>query len=123
MIQIHAILTIIVCHWIFDFLYQRSSWAEGKSKNMRCLLKHTSLYSILWVIPMLFLLKQWYIFVIVTFILHTITDYFTSKKVSDKFAKKEFGTETLPNTGAFSWIGFDQVLHYIQLFVTYLILQ
>jgi hypothetical protein len=60
-------------------------------------------------------------FVGITFVAHTITDYITSRIVSRKFANKEFGSP-IPNTGAFTVIGFDQVLHYIQLFGTYYLL-
>jgi hypothetical protein len=61
-------------------------------------------------------------FWIITFVAHTITDYFSSIIVSNKFAKKEYET-SIPNTGPFTIIGIDQVLHYIQLFGTYYLLQ
>jgi hypothetical protein len=55
---------------------------------------------------------------LITFVAHTVTDYFTSKAVSKKFAKNELGS-SVPNFGAFSYIGFDQVLHYVQLILTW----
>ena len=57
-------------------------------------------------------------FPFITFFFHTLTDYFTSRVVSRLFAEKKLGT-SIPNLGAFSVIGFDQVLHYIQLFLTF----
>ena len=57
-------------------------------------------------------------FPLITFVFHTLTDYFTSKIVSRKFANQEYGSP-IPNFGAFTVIGFDQVLHYVQLFLTY----
>ena len=54
----------------------------------------------------------------ITFIFHTITDYFTSRIVSKKFEEGNVGSAP-PNFGAFTIIGIDQVLHYIQLFTTY----
>jgi hypothetical protein len=58
------------------------------------------------------------VFVFITFVLHTTTDYYTSRIVSKKFANNHYGSP-IPNFGAFSIIGFDQVLHYVQLFLTY----
>jgi len=49
---------------------------------------------------------------------HTITDYFTSKITSRLYAQGKFGS-TIPNLGFFSMIGFDQVLHYGQLLLTF----
>ncbi len=126
------IFSIIIVHWFADFLMQDEKWALGKSKNWSHLLKHTTTYSLCWLflgslywvftksfptIP----LNLWY-FVIITFIFHTITDYFTSRIVSKKFENKEYGS-SIPNMGAFSIIGIDQVLHYIQLFTTFYILK
>jgi hypothetical protein len=121
MITLTEIFTIIIIHWIADFVFQDEKWALGKSKNWRDLLSHTSLYSILWCIPMIILLGvNWkpLVFAFITFVLQTTTDYYTSRIVSKKFANNHYGSP-IPNFGAFSFIGFDQVLHYIQLFLTY----
>jgi hypothetical protein len=123
MITLTEIFTIIIIHWLADFVFQDEKWALGKSKNWGDLLKHTSIYSLLWFTPILLLFEDNYylytpLFVLITFIAHTITDYFTSRIVSKKFAKQHYGS-AIPNFGAFSIIGFDQVLHYIQLFLTY----
>lgn len=58
------------------------------------------------------------LFFLITFVTHTITDYITSRIVSKKFANKHLGSP-IPNFGAFSMIGFDQVIHYGTLFLTY----
>ncbi len=121
MLTLTEIFVIIIVHWIADFIMQDEKWALGKSKNLNDLLAHTSLYSLLWFIPMIFLIGvNWKVSVFVgtTFICHTITDYFTSRSVSKKFVNKEYGS-AIPNLGGFTIIGFDQVLHYIQLFLTY----
>lgn len=122
------IFSIIFIHWVADFVFQDEKWATGKSKNWSDLLAHTFTYSTIWLIPVIFLFpKDWttyqyvsnsLLFGTVTFITHTITDYFTSRIVSKKFANKEYGSP-IPNFGAFTIIGIDQVLHYIQLFTTY----
>ena len=126
------IFSILIIHWIADFIMQDEKWALGKSKNWNDLIMHTLTYSLMWVgaglIWCLFDLNNaskiagyilW--FTPITFITHTITDYFTSRIVSKKFAKQQYGS-SIPNMGAFTVIGFDQVLHYVQLFTTYWLL-
>jgi hypothetical protein len=118
------VFTIIIIHWIADFVFQDEKWALGKSKNNFDLTAHTTVYSVLWYLPMCIMLNNFLLpllFIITTFITHTLTDYFTSRIVSRKFERKEYGSN-IPNFGAFTVIGFDQVLHYIQLFTTYYIL-
>jgi hypothetical protein len=63
-------------------------------------------------------LSKLFTFLGITFISHFITDYITSRIVKRKFENNEYGSP-IPNFGAFSIIGFDQVLHYTQLFLTY----
>ena len=125
------IFAIIIVHWVADFVFQDEKWALGKSKDTWILLKHTSCYSfILFVFGLIFYfpfnfngISLWLIsiFTLITFVTHTITDYFTSRIVSKKFKNNQLGS-AIPNFGAFTIIGFDQVLHYIQLFLTYYLL-
>jgi len=56
------------------------------------------------------------LFPIITFICHWITDYFTSRLNSKLWAKGDVHN-------FFVSVGFDQVLHYIQLFLTFYILK
>lgn len=120
--DILTILIIIFCHFICDFIMQDEQWANNKSINNKALLKHTATYSLLFgILGFFFILHNpifWIYFTCITFTCHTITDYITSRIVKKKFQKLEYGS-SIPNTGAFSVIGFDQVLHYFQLFLTY----
>ena len=125
---------IVVIHFIADFIFQAEEWATNKSKNIVPLVMHTFTYTLVWMIPAGFLfsspcdfspifgrcadIPKLFTFLGITFFAHTVTDYFTSKVVSKKFAKGEYGSP-IPNFGAFTVIGFDQVLHYAQLFLTY----
>lgn len=119
---------IIVIHFIADFICQDEKWALGKSKNWNDLLSHTFTYSAVWVIPILFLFPgNWttldyvinsLLFATITFVAHTITDYFTSRVTSKLYEKGKFGS-SFPNLGFFTMIGFDQVLHYGQLLLTF----
>ena len=121
----YLILAILFIHWIADFVCQTDKMATGKSKNWTDLLDHTTLYSTLWTIATLLLLivnknepYSWqdisncFTFGGITFVAHTITDYFTSRLNSKLWEKKEVHW-------FFVSIGFDQWLHYIQLFLTY----
>lgn len=128
---------IVVIHFIADFIFQAEEWATNKSKDLVALVSHTFVYTLVWLIPAGFLFSspcdlspifgrcvdgyKLFSFLGITFASHTITDYFTSKIVSKKFANGEYGSP-IPNFGAFTIIGFDQVLHYAQLFLTYHIL-
>jgi hypothetical protein len=125
MLTLTEIFLIIIIHWFADFIMQDEKWALGKSKNWSDLLIHTFIYSLSWSILMCYILLtpiKGVIFVLITFIFHTATDYFTSRIVSKKFANKQYGS-SIPNFGAFTIIGIDQVLHYIQLFSTYYLLK
>lgn len=115
---------IVLMHWFADFIMQDEEWALGKSKSLKPLFMHTFTYSAIWIIPLIlwgFDIRSVTLFFFITFICHTITDFFTSKWVSHKFKKQEYGS-SIPNTGAFTIIGFDQVLHYLQLIGTWYLL-
>lgn len=117
-------IMIVYVHFIADFLYQDEEWATNKNHSITALLKHTTVYSLMWFVPTaignLDPINAVY-FVLITFVAHTITDYFTSKAVTRLFKEKKYGS-SIPNTGAFTVIGFDQMLHYIQLVLTYQLL-
>lgn len=113
LIEIFSILGI---HWFADFVCQTDEQAKGKSKNWNDLLNHTMTYSGIWIVLYPFMeTGMTTCFIIITFICHTITDYFTSR-INSKLWKD--GKTHL----FFVSIGFDQILHYIQLFLTYYLL-
>lgn len=122
------IFAILIIHWFSDFVMQTDKQAKGKSKNWDDLISHTFTYSIVWwsvgiayiayyfdsikYIDGLFILM---IFTFVTFSLHTITDYYTSRLNSKLWSEGKVHS-------FFVSVGFDQVLHYVQLFTTYWLL-
>ena len=155
MIDLKIVLAIILIHWLADFVFQTDKMAKGKSKNWSDLLGHTSIYSLVWlIIPIYMYLKDYHpyrdphllpddvifytkyflpmiYFIIITFICHTITDYFTSRlntkllpPIKSVFLENNT-TEMLAYPKNSSWhnffvgVGSDQILHYIQLFLTY----
>lgn len=115
---------IILCvHFWGDFVLQTHWQATNKSKDNKALTAHVLTYAVCWLIPMflLFWLGKFNLlggillsltFSLFTFLTHWTTDYFTSRLNSKLWAKGDVHN-------FFVSVGFDQVLHYIQLFVTY----
>jgi hypothetical protein len=118
MLTLTEIFGIIIIHWFADFVLQTDKQAKGKSKEWKPLLSHTFTYSMIWVIIgcILYLFNltniNFALFGLITFIAHTVTDYFTSRLNTKLWAKGDVHN-------FFVSVGFDQVLHYIQLFLTY----
>ena len=138
MIDLKIVLAIILIHWLADFVFQTDKMAKGKSKNWSDLLSHTGTYSFVWLfiggciylqqfrpydpeynkimnIYWSYWIPRGILFVFITFIAHTITDYFTSRLNSKLWAKGDVHN-------FFVSVGGDQLLHYTQLLLTYYIL-
>jgi hypothetical protein len=127
-INLLVVLTILFIHWIADFVCQTDKMAQGKSKNWTDLLNHTVIYSTIWLLPIAALFSMNhkittfhdamipFAFVGITFICHTIQDYITSRINSKLWDDKKIHW-------FFVSIGFDQLLHFIQLILTYQILK
>lgn len=127
-----TIFTILFIHWVADFIVQTHWQAQNKSKNNIALLYHISTYTLTWFVAFLgysvYLYTQlvdvdgflgfdsnilW--FFPITFVAHFITDWVTSRITSYYYRKGDFHN-------FFVVVGFDQLLHYAQLFITYYIL-
>lgn len=122
--NLEIFILIIVIHWIADFIFQSEKWAINKSKSNKILLYHCLTYSLIWFFPIFFIsdsILGTLAFVEITFVFHYVTDYVTSRIVSRKFKRGDHGSP-IPNFGAFSIIGLDQLLHYLQLILTWYIL-
>lgn len=129
MISLSIVFGILLIHWLADFVLQTHEQAVGKSSKMGCLLGHTFTYSVVWLLfgfmyiictiplgttstqPIYNVLS----FTAITFMCHTVQDYFTSRWVKRYFDKKNFHN-------GFVVIGLDQILHYSQLILTYMLL-
>lgn len=119
--NLYEILGILLIHWFADFVLQTDKQAKGKSKEWGPLLDHVATYSSVWMVIGLFyffIIQSSLLFVNVlyftgiTFFCHTITDYITSRENSKLWEQGKVHN-------FFVCIGFDQYLHYIQLFLTY----
>lgn len=114
-------LYIVIVHWVADFILQSNEMAQNKSTSNVWLTKHVIVYTmvtnVLW-LPIVFLLKlkvinfEYFLSMCLIFILHWITDYFTSRINSKYWRLKD-------THSFFISIGFDQLLHYAQLFLIF----
>lgn len=112
---------ILTAHGIADFVFQTSWQAENKSSRWDALLAHTSTYSAYWIVvlfvtnhimPLNWSIYQIIAFTLVTFVCHTITDYFTSRWTKKLYLKGDAHN-------FFVVIEMDQWIHYAQLFLTF----
>ncbi len=114
MLSLSAIFIILGIHWLGDFVLQTDWQAKNKSKNDLALLSHTVTYTATW---LLLFMCGWdtyslLTFMCITFVFHTATDYFTSRLNTRLYEEGKIHY-------FFVSIGFDQILHYIQLILTY----
>ena len=115
MISLNVVIFLIAIHFLADFGLQTNEQATKKSTSNTYLFYHVGVYSMAWFISMWGFTgkcEMALLFAIITFCCHYITDYITSR-----ISKKFFAVNDYHN--GFVTIGFDQVLHYLQLLATY----
>jgi hypothetical protein len=119
MISLATLVYILLIHFLADFALQTHEQATKKSTDIKWLTFHVASYSLMWFLGAYFyydgdfnLALQ---FATITFVCHWITDFFTSRIGKPFWDKQDFHN-------GFVVVGFDQVLHYIQLVVTLLML-
>lgn len=115
-------LILLIFHFIADFIFQSHQQAINKSSSLKSLTDHVYIYSLIMTLGFIIAVKPspaWYalMFAFITFIAHFLTDALTSRWVKSKRLREEYGS-TIPNFGMFTIIGFDQLLHYLQLYFT-----
>jgi hypothetical protein len=109
-----TISTILILHFVFDFILQSHYMAANKSKSNMALLMHVVVYTIgLEIMVSLFTFLNLYqslAFIVINASMHFVTDYITSRKSSKLF--------NVDWHNFFVVIGLDQLIHYITLFST-----
>jgi len=115
--MIYLILTLLLTHFIFDFLLQSDKLAINKSSSNYYLSIHVLIYSaglFFWAFNhhALFSNNDIYKWALLNGVLHWITDYFTSR-LNAYLWKKEM------RHWFFVAIGADQLIHYFCLFISY----
>lgn len=106
---------IVLIHFLADFGLQTHEQAVNKSSNSTFLFYHVGVYSLIWLIatiPLLSYHARFLGFTMITFITHFWIDYVTSKIGKPFWEKKDLHN-------GFVVIGFDQILHLIQLWYTF----
>ena len=134
-ISLLAIFIILTPHFIADFVCQTHWQAINKSKDNNALTQHVSIYAMCYLVPMWVLFYRepfnfWgavflaFLFSWITFVSHWVTDFFTSRLNTKLWAKEACKPlEDRRPHNFFVAIGFDAVLHYIQLFSTFYLLK
>lgn len=129
MFTIWEILLIITIHIIGDFPLQTEEMAKKKNYSSSLLFLHVGTYTLTWIFASLIYclilgypissnqqtINPFTYFCTITFFTHYIIDYFTSRMVTRKFKSGLFNGWS----GGMTIIGYSQLAHYIQLFLTY----
>lgn len=123
------VIYLLILHFIADFMCQTDEMALNKSKSNLWLSYHVLMYTMIFFIGMTLYqychkyfnfyygdipidLKKVLIFSLITFVTHFSTDYFTSRWSSKVYAKGD-------RHNFFVIIGFDQLIHYTTLLLTF----
>lgn len=109
-----VLLIILLIHYLADFGLQTHEQSKEKYKGGEMLFYHVGVYSLIWFFGYLFI--EWNLlnaitFTTITFVTHWVTDLITSNLGRSFWKKEDFHN-------GFVIIGFDQILHYIQLYIT-----
>ncbi len=96
-----------------DFAFQTSKMALGKSEEMKWLLIHVVVYTVILGVLSVFLfpIKIAITYVLINSLLHGFTDFFTSK-LTMRYREN-------PRI-FFPLLGLDQLIHLLTLYITYL---
>lgn len=111
-------LWFIVAHFVADFVFQNDWMAQGKSSEWEPLLVHCLVYTLVVGVMTVLLFPHPGVFVaflVITFALHVLVDYNTSRLGTVVFKSGEEGNRHW----FFTVVGFDQVLHYFSLLLVY----
>ena len=113
-------IMIILIHFLADFGLQTHEQATNKSSSDKWLFYHVGVYSLIWILGAFIICSDWKLsfgFALLTGVIHYLTDWITSRISKPFFAKQDFHN-------GFVVVGFDQVLHMIQLWfcVKYILL-
>lgn len=117
MITANKILSLLIIHWIADFVCQTDWMAQNKSKRIIPLLAHVGVYtSILLIFTLLYPIAKTSPEILIRYALwngayHFGTDFITSRITSYLWSKNE-------THWFFVVVGLDQLIHYICLIKT-----
>lgn len=119
--MIWTLLFIILSHWVSDFVLQTHHMSTRKSSSNYYLTLHVLIYTfstiMCWslILPLIgYHITTGTVMLSfgLIFLTHWVTDYITSRKTSKLYKEEKYHD-------FFVMIGFDQVLHYVQLFLIF----
>jgi len=119
MIEYKVLISFLLIHWLADFALQTHHQASTKWTNTDSLVKHVGTYSLVWFWASWFFLDSLLLAVFfsgITLLAHGVTDLITSKLAHDRFEEEDYHN-------GFVIVGADQILHYVQLLLTYELLR
>lgn len=111
------VVYIVLIHFLADFGLQTHEQATKKSTDVKFLTYHVLVYTSIWfiaTIPILGFAKAWF-FMAITGVTHFSVDYCTSRIGKPFWDKQDFHN-------GFTVVGYDQVLHFLQLWYTFKLL-
>ena len=106
---------ILLIHFLADFGLQTHEQATLKSSSFKWLFYHVGVYSLIWFFCSFIVFGDFllcFYFALITFCAHYLTDFATSR-----IGKLFWDKKDLHN--GFVIVGFDQILHYLQLYYTF----
>ena len=111
-------ILILIVHFLADFALQTHEQATKKSSEIKWLLYHITTYTFVWsitffILPIregLYNFYGWWIFTLLIFLTHFLTDFITSRIGKPFWKNNDFHN-------GFVVVGADQVVHYITLWV------
>jgi membrane-bound metal-dependent hydrolase YbcI (DUF457 family) len=111
-------LGILLIHFLADFGLQTHEQSQLKSYSLTYLFYHVGVYSLVITLSVFVYSGDFEVsfkFGMLTFLLHYLTDFITSRIGKPFWEKEDYHN-------GFVVVGFDQVLHYIQLIYTFKLL-
>lgn len=111
-LSLPVILSILIAHWIADFIAQTDQMAKNKSTSNKWLISHVMTYGITMGFLMVIMLsKVPIIWLLVNTVAHGATDYVTSRITSRLWKANEVHW-------FFVVVGLDQLIHMMTMFIT-----
>lgn len=126
MVSILLFTYVLVLHYLGDYIFQPYWVSVEKSENLKILLYHVFIYTAILYSGLIFVvgLKSVLVFSGITFALHFMVDFLTSRIISDNSSNLRLDPDVskpihkrLKLWGPISLLGFDQLLHQVCLLI------
>ena len=126
MVSAPLFIYILILHYLGDYIFQPYWLSVQKSESQKMLLYHVFIYTSVLYLGLIFVvgLKSVLVFSGITFALHYIVDFVTSRVISDNSSSLILDPDAskpvhkrLKLWGPISLLGFDQLLHQVCLLI------